>query len=363
MTTYGAYNANLPCKNSACKSHGRPHPNCQCYPGRFAEGGKVDHHCSEMREHKKNCSYYAEGGNVEAPDHQHDVSCYLSHGAHSILDLQDVHPEKALDHYHGAIRKGHKNLESEIESVFSEGKYVDQDHSKFIKRIDEWLEKGGIDHNIQEEIYAQNSPQNFAEGGKVGKNEREGILNNHPITEFYPEQNLMLQTAKGRISGYLNGLRPQKNQPKLAFDLDPDTKQQKKSYDRALGIAVHPMSILRKIKKGVLDKEDLTHFQSMYPELGEKLNQKLVERITKDQLNGKKPKYKVRQSMSLFLGVPLNAEMLPQNIAAAQSVFKTPTAQPQQNGPAPQKKTSALTKSSQAYLTANSAAASRQQKQ
>lgn len=32
MTTYAAYDAGLPCRNTQCRSYGVPHPNCRCYP-------------------------------------------------------------------------------------------------------------------------------------------------------------------------------------------------------------------------------------------------------------------------------------------------------------------------------------------
>ncbi len=63
MTTYGAYDAGLPCKNRACKSHGRPHPNCRCY-GDMAAGGEVSQFCSEDRKHQADCEYFADGGDV-----------------------------------------------------------------------------------------------------------------------------------------------------------------------------------------------------------------------------------------------------------------------------------------------------------
>ncbi len=66
MTTYGAYDKGLPCLNPSCKSHGRPHPNCQCY-GPMADGGQVENFCATNRAHNKGCEYFAEGGDVPEP--------------------------------------------------------------------------------------------------------------------------------------------------------------------------------------------------------------------------------------------------------------------------------------------------------
>lgn len=55
-----------PCLNPNCKSHGQPHPNCQCYGG-YAEGGEVGSACALKKVHQEGCQYFAGGGEV-APD-------------------------------------------------------------------------------------------------------------------------------------------------------------------------------------------------------------------------------------------------------------------------------------------------------
>lgn len=53
-----AYEHGLPCRNPACKSNGRPHPNCRCYS--FAEGGEVQHVCGINLGHYPDCEYYSQ---------------------------------------------------------------------------------------------------------------------------------------------------------------------------------------------------------------------------------------------------------------------------------------------------------------
>ncbi len=356
----------LPCKNPSCKSHGKPHPNCKCY-GNFAKGGGVGGFCDSDNTHNLGCEYFAEGGLAEPIDHAHEALGYFAHhGLHGLLKMHKQNQEKAMELHHHYIKKGHKKLDAHLDHIFGDVKLDKEDHEENVKAIDEWISKGGIENDLRHEQYNQNSgEQNFAEGGEVKKDKKEhpGVLGHHPIETHYPEQNMALQVVKGRASGYLNSLKPKPNQPKLAFDKEPSQQQQKKAYEHALKIATHPLGVVTKIKKGNVQPEDVQNLNALYPEMAEKMRQKLTEKITKEQLSGKKPSYKVRQGLSLFLGVPLSSEMKPENIAAIQAVFKSPTAQPQQSAPSGQKKTSALDKSSQAYLTSNSAAASRQQKQ
>ena len=45
-----------PCENPSCKSFGKSHPNCRCH-AQLAEGGEVNHFCSDNRLHGKDCEY------------------------------------------------------------------------------------------------------------------------------------------------------------------------------------------------------------------------------------------------------------------------------------------------------------------
>lgn len=358
MTSYGAYDAGLPCKNSSCKSHGKPHPNCKCYGG-FAGGGKVEPFCSSDKMHEKTCEYYAEGGDVvpQHPDPEMAVASYLSHGGlHGLIDGPG-----GVEKYNQSIKRGSKMLDSRVEHLFGGKGPEKMDFTKHKKSVEDWLEKGGAEADIQDERYVQNNPPNFAAGGEV--EHHRGIAHDHEVADTYPDHNVMLHTAKGRMSNYLAALKPKKHAPKLAFDSEPDTRKQEKSYKRALNMAVNPLHVLDKIKEGTIEPEHVKHFSNMHPEVNNALQKKITERITHAQLNGEKPNFHVRQGLSLLMGVPLSGEMTPQNIQAAQSVFAAKQS-PQSQPPAkPAHKTSSLSKASQSYLTSDEARIGRQQKQ
>ncbi len=368
MTTYGAYDAGLPCKNTACKSHGKPHPNCRCYGDGLAEGGAVESFCSGDNAHAPGCEYYAYQGLLKDSDPEESISGYVSnHGLHGLLKMGRNVGDGSLEKYDKSVAKGHKSLSSIVKNIFDGSDVEHVDHEKSKDDIHDWLESGGIANEMQNEIYNQNeAPKLFAEGGSVKKDSKDtGVFNDHPIGTVYPRQNMLLNGIKGRASNYLGSLMPQKNAPRMAFDDLPDQSEKKKSYRRALGIAANPMSIFKKIQKGTLEPEHVEHMNALYPELGEVFKKKLTEEIVKSQLNGKKPSYKVRQGLSLFLGTPLSSEMSPQNIAAAQATFQSSGGGNQaagRNG-VTKSKGSALKEESQSLLTANQAAASRQQKQ
>lgn len=265
-----------------------------------------------------------------------------------------------ISEYTNDVMKGDKKISDSVEHLFGAGgqQIFNDNADKSKEKLHKWLEENGPSQDINQMIEESGAMPGFAHGGQV-EPKQSPMLADEPIARNFPDQHLLLSSAKGRMSGYLNNLRPKGNQPKLVFDVEPDQTQQKKTYNRALDTVVNPLGIMGKIKKGTVDPEDLQHFNSLHPELSEVLKKRITKKIVDQQLKGEKPSYKIRQGLSMFLGAPLSGEMLPQNIMAAQATFKSK----QPPSPPPQKKTSAISKSSQHLMTSDQAAASRQQKQ
>jgi len=181
-----------------------------------------------------------------------------------------------------------------------------------------------------------------------------------PLADLFPEHNIVLNTAKARASNYLNTLKPSSVTTKLPFDSTPSTTKQDRDYKEALKLAASPLSILRHVAQGRLMPDTRKHFANMYPELHDDMSKRMTQGITEAQLEGRKPSYRVRQAMSLFMGAPLDSTFTPQSIIAAQQVF-APKAPPQ-GAPAPgknKKGTATLTKASDQYETNSQAAETR----
>lgn len=336
----------FPCKNPNCNSVGKPHPNCRCYPNAMAEGGSVQSFCDSPRSHKKDCEYFAEGGLVDDEnDPNRAVAAHLANqGASGSLDQILNQP---IEKYYSSIQKGHKNIDSSSQSIFSGKAISEKKDPKSRKLLENWMNEG----NTYEDI------QNALSQGQD--------LSPDLLSQIHPQQNLLLQTAKGRISGYLNSIKPQENIAKLAFDDAPDQTEAKKNYEEALNIANSPLSILDHLQKGTIDPLHVKHFSAMYPEVNDLLQKKLTEKIIEAQLNGEKPNYIIRQGLSLLMGTDLSSELKPMNIQAAQATFQSQQAPPQtaQQTSKPKKSTSKLSKTEQSFLTSNQALTSRQQKQ
>lgn len=289
---------------------------------------------------------------------------------------------QAIDHA-AQVAHGSKIVDRSIESLFSKAPALSSQAvsayggDKLKRDLDMFLGKGGMDQSVQEQIYDMQSSNEepeyqYAEGGDVKKSKRHEQKDRPPpvlkeddgVSIHYPAQNMLLSAARGRVSNYLKGMRPQANMPRLPFDDEPDTRQAKKSYDRALNIAVAPLSVMHEIQKGTIEPEHIKHLNAMYPELTSLLQKRATQKIVEAQLSGKKPPYKIRQGLSLLMGASLSSEMTPQSIQAAQSVFANKNQQqpaaPKQGGGS--SATSKLSKSDQAYLTGSQARQKRAQR-
>ncbi len=315
---------------------------------------------------------------------------YLKTGADKIVSTADKYVpgavEKAmsmgntsglfdlLDHAQ-KIGKGAQKMTQGVEGLFRSGvtQIAMQPSERDRARLRAYIEAGGPNEEIKQEALTPGKIPGYAEGGAIPPL---GALSMtppspeappppapqaNPISLVYPEQDMMLQAAKGRMYNYLNNLRPQPAMDVKPFDTQVRDKNKERTYDRALDVAHAPLSVLDRIKQGTITPEHVQHLNGIYPEVYNSLSKKIIERVSQAQMKGHKLDYKTRVAMSMFLGQPLDSTMTPQAIMAAQSSSMSGKQQPP---PAPPKKsTAALSKLPQQYQTASQSLETRHQRQ
>lgn len=276
--------------------------------------------------------------------------------------------------YAESAAKGASRLSTGIDALFKAGgtRAIDADASESDKqKVHDFISNGEMNRQMQQQA---NQPppqqtQGFAHGGEVKKNPMaEPMPDNTPqpvlksvggVSEGMPEHAMLLGAAKSRVNNYLNSIRPQDNMPKLAFDKDPSKIKQEKGYQRALGLAVQPLDILNHIKSGTLTSENLGHFKSMWPEIHDHISKKVTERIIKAQMDGERPSYRVRQSLSHFLGVPLDSTLTPQAMQSVQAMYASKSSSPAPQPKKQAKNTGKMDKISKDHYTLDQASAKR----
>lgn len=302
----------------------------------------------------------------ELPQDKSDAvaSALLRSGAYSLLGgtLHGAYADPSTNHglpnlisYRKNVLKGSKLSDHAVGELF-DGKHIDFEHDeKDQEKLHKYLEDGKFNEQLAE---AQSKPQAFAKGGVV----KSAFSGSEPMEQGLPDHNLLLQAAKSRINGYLNNLRPVQDFSGLSFDSQPHMKTKEKAYRNALDLANKPMNILGHVSRGTLTADELSHFKGLYPEVYDNLSKKMTQKIINSRLENKKPSYKVRQSLSLFLGAPLDSTMTPQSVQAAQAVFSGMRPEPQAPQKKASKKSANLSGEAKSYLTPDQAALSREQR-
>lgn len=256
-----------------------------------------------------------------------------------LLSTGEVKGIPQIVNYAESMSNGAKNINNAVDNAFTIGgpKYLNHDFSEASREaLKKYVAEGKFNQQLDNQKNEDKSQasvpptEGFAHGGEVmapklvepsKKPAGKLVPKNEHISTVFPEQGMLLGAAKGRINNYLNQIRPQEVHAKRPFDDHMPDKVKEKSYHRALDIANKPLSVMDHIKNGTLEPEHVQHMNALYPELTNHLKKKISEKIVKAQMENEKPPYKVRQSLSLFMGSALDSNLTPQNIMAAQATF------------------------------------------
>lgn len=139
------------------------------------------------------------------------------------------------------------------------------------------------------------------------------------------------QTAMNAIT-QINAGRP--HNPKMSpLDSDiPVSKAQNAPFYRSIAIAQQPLMAIQHVKNGTLLPQDVATVKTIYPTLYNKLSQEMMASMTDHLSSGGSIPYKVRQSMSIFMGQELDSTMTPGSIQAIQATYAQSAPQPQGAG-------------------------------
>lgn len=236
-----------------------------------------------------------------------------------------------------AALKGEKLINGTAKGIFKAGA---MSSVKYIMPDQKTLDK--LDQRVQE----------------VNSNPQKLMDNTGVVGHYMPAQANEATALGGRTAQYLNSLKPKtiQNSP-LDTKIEP-TKAQMSAYNRQLSIAEQPLQVMQHIKDGTLQPQDIVTLQTMSPALFSQMTKAVYNQMTQHMDEGGQIPYKTKQSLSLFLGHPLDSTFTPSSIQSAQMVFmpKAPM-QPQGNATGKGKgQASKLGKTNNSYMTPGQAA-------
>lgn len=160
----------------------------------------------------------------------------------------------------------------------------------------------------------------------------------------------MASTAQNAVN-YLNAQKPRNTQPSpLDKPMEPSPVQEA-AYRKTLEIAESPLTVLSRIYKGQLQPKDLTDLSTLYPAVSAKMKQTVGSAMMDHMAKGNTVPYKMRHSLSLLMGQPLDSTFVPSNMMAAQGTY-VPRLPPEGSNPSkPKRNTSKLGNAAKAVET------------
>lgn len=244
--------------------------------------------------------------------------------------------QKAIEFSQAAI-KGDKMLSKAAEGVFKAGAqpslHFTLPNAAKLDKLDKQLEA------------ANNNPQKFQDNSKG-------------LEHYMPGHAAETMSLMGRSAQYLNSIKPKAIQANPMDTKQEPTEGQMNEYRRQLSIAEQPLQIMQHIKDGSLQARDIATLSNVAPAMRDQMIKKLSQQIADYQSEGGQIPYRVKQSLSLFMGTPLDSTMTPAGIQAAQSAFIPKQAPQAPGGKAKGSPSKMSTKGASQYKTADQSAES-----
>lgn len=175
------------------------------------------------------------------------------------------------------------------------------------------------------------------------------------LGDYMPGHQTALNKTTTQVTQYLQSIKPQ---PHTFGPLDkpvPPQPSEIARYNRGLDIAIQPAIVMQHIKEGTLMPSDIQDLHAMYPELYTHMSQQLTNQMLSHHGEEETIPYKTKIGISLFLGQPTDASMMPGSIQAAQPIPKPP---PQQQGKPKGSPSKVNQKQAKSYMTPSQSAES-----
>lgn len=179
---------------------------------------------------------------------------------------------------------------------------------------------------------------------------------------YMPDHGEAMARLAASATQYLNSKRPTPIQQSPLDTKQQPTPAQQNAYNRILSLANQPMQILHNVKEGSLLPSDIETVKTVYPNLYNRLCDKLSSSMAQAVSDGTPIPYKTKMGISLMLGQPMDSTMAPNSI---QTIMQMGQVKQQQNQEAVAQSqggrpsSPALNKVSGAYRTPGQAAEQR----
>lgn len=253
-------------------------------------GAKLGHHIAS-NEHDKASELIA-GHPLTGLVGKTHMKSIMGHMAEPMMS-QDPHPKAfrgAVD-YLASAHRGQDLIDKSVSGLFNSKSPKMEHNSIHINDLKQHIDSMSA------------NPQSMLDiGGDLG--------------HYLPGHNAQLAALSASATQYLSSLKPKNTQESPLDSVLPPSKAQVHEYDRQIGIAQNPLMALQHAKDGTLLPADVATLQMVYPNLYKSISSKIGEQLIDAKDKGEKIPYKMRSSLGLLLGQPVDSTMTTQSMQA-----------------------------------------------
>ena len=163
-------------------------------------------------------------------------------------------------------------------------------------------------------------------------------IGGHMANYMPGHQTALAATAQNAVN-LLEQARPKDSQLGPLNRVIPPSDGALAQYQRLLQIAEQPLSILSFAKNGTLKSNEVNALKQLYPGLYPNIVDKVSKEMINHISNGSHVPFKIRRSLSMLMGQPMDYNFTPQAIQSMQATHMPPVS-PQQGQGAPRAKKS-----------------------
>lgn len=160
------------------------------------------------------------------------------------------------------------------------------------------------------------------------------MLNSGDLSHYLPEHSSAVAALSATAVNYLNSIKPLNQQGAPLDPVLPPSNVALKDYDRQVAIVQNPLLVLQHAKDGTLLPKDIATLTVVYPHLKDSIVSKLNEQIIDIKQKNENIPYKMRSSLSMILGQPLDGTITQSSMQAIMNsaLPKSNKTQPSQVG-------------------------------
>jgi len=141
------------------------------------------------------------------------------------------------------------------------------------------------------------------------------------MANYLPDHHTALAATVQNAINLLEQAKPKDTQLGPLNNVIPPSKGSLAQYSRLLQIAEQPLSVLAFAKDGSLKVNEVNALKQLYPSLYPKIVDKVSKEMISYMSENKHVPFKLRKSLSMLMGQPMDHNFTPQSVMSIQATF------------------------------------------